>query len=296
MAGVLQQILSFFMSILAFFVSLLGVPVDTVAYQDIAYGTDQNQTLDLYLPDSYDKEIGLVVMIHGGTWQRGDKSYFADDIANDSSEYNIACASINYRLISYGGSVSMQDIYDDITAAISKCIDIAAEQGITINKVMVRGFSAGAHIALCYAYTQEDVCPLPLVAVYAVSPIADMTDLDLYYADTLAWPENLCKLGSMMCGHTYTLDTFDENIEYIKTISPAQLVTSDSVPTLVFHAKQDPIVPYKNVERLFNAFAEKNPKHDIVISEIAGHGPGQDPAASEELNKLYAQYIKEYLK
>lgn len=296
MAGVLQQILSFFMSILAFFVSLLGVPVDTVAYQDIAYGTDQNQTLDLYLPDSYDKEIGLVVMIHGGTWQRGDKSYFADDIANDSSEYNIACASINYRLISYGGSVSMQDIYDDITAAISKCIDIAAEQGITIDKVMMRGFSSGGHIALLYAYTQQAAWPVPVVAVYAESPVADLTDKDLYYGETLAWTENLCKLGSMMCQHTYTMDTFEENIAYIKTISPASCVTADSVPTLISHGKNDPIVPFSNAQRLFDALSAAGIQYDLVISETAGHGISSDSQASSKASALYEKYIDSYLK
>lgn len=296
MAAFFQKILSFFMSILAFFVSLFGISVDTIAYKDVAYGDDPIQTMDLYVPDSYDKELGLVLMVHGGTWQRGDKSAFANEAKNDSAKYNVACATINYHLISYGGTVSMQDIYDDISLSIKKCVEIAAAQGVTLNKVMVRGFSAGAHIALCYAYNQKDVCPLPLVAVCAVSPIADMTDLDLYYADTLAWPENLCKLGSMMCGHTYTLDTFEENIEYIKTISPAQLVNRDCVPTLTFHSTKDPIVPYSNVERFFNALEDHGPAHDIVISESAGHGPGQDPAASAKLEELYGEYIKEYLK
>ena len=291
----LQQIVAFFMAILAFFSSLLGLPVDTVAYTDVAYGTDERQVMDLYVPDGYDKTVGLVVMLHGGSWQRGDKSSYADDIASDSAEYNVACASINYRLLKYGGPITLQDIYDDITASIEKAVEIAAQQGVTIDKVMMRGFSAGGHLALLYAYTQQDAWPIPVTAVYAESPIADMTDKDLYWEETIAWTENLCWLGSMMLDHTYTMDTFDENIEYIKTISPAQCVRADSVPTLLTHGKKDTVVPFRNAQYLIDALEQSGAEYALVISETAGHGIGTDASAVAKAERLYEQYIDDYL-
>ena len=291
----LQQIVAFFMAILAFFSSLLGLPVDTVAYTDVAYGTDERQVMDLYVPDGYDKTVGLVVMLHGGTWQRGDKSHYAQNIANDSAEYNVACASVNYRLLKYGGPITLQDIYDDITASIEKAVEIAAQQGITIDKVMMRGFSAGGHLALLYAYTQQEDWPIPVTAVYAESPVADMTDKDLYWEETLAWAENLCWLGSMMLDHTYTMDTFDENIEYIKTISPAQCVRADSVPTLLTHGKKDTVVPFRNAQYLIDALEQSGAEYALVISETAGHGIGTDASAVAKAERLYEQYIDDYL-
>lgn len=292
----LQQIIAFFMAILAFFSSLLGLPVDTVAYTDVAYGTDERQVMDLYVPDGYDKTVGLVVMLHGGTWQRGDKSYYAQNIANDSAEYNVACASVNYRLLKYGGPITLQDIYDDITASIEKAVEIAAQQGVTINKVMMRGSSSGGHLALLYAYTQQNMWPIPVTCVYAESPVADMTDKDLYWEETLAWTENLCWLGSMMLDHTYTMETFDENIEYIKTISPAQCVRADSVPTLLTHGKKDIAVPFRNAQFLIDALERTGAKHDLVISETAGHeGVRSDPSAAAKAERLYEQYIDDYL-
>lgn len=291
----LQQIIAFFMAILAFFSSLLGLPVDTVAYTDVAYGTDERQVMDLYVPDGYDKTVGLVVMLHGGSWQRGDKSHYAQNIANDSAEYNVACASVNYRLLKYGGPITLQDIYDDITASIEKAVEIAAQQGVTIDKVMMRGFSAGGHLALLYAYTQQDAWPIPVTAVYAESPVADMTDKDLYWEETIAWTENLCWLGSMMLDHTYTMDTFDENIEYIKTISPAQCVRADSVPTLLTHGKKDTVVPFRNAQYLIDALEQSGAEYALVISETAGHGIGTDPSAVAKAERLYEQYIDDYL-
>lgn len=291
----LQQIVAFFMAILAFFSSLLGLPVDTVAYTDVAYGTDERQVMDLYVPDGYDKTVGLVVMLHGGSWQRGDKSHYAQNIANDSAEYNVACASVNYRLLKYGGPITLQDIYDDITASIEKAVEIAAQQGVTIDKVMMRGFSAGGHLALLYAYTQQDAWPIPVTAVYAESPVADMTDKDLYWEETIAWTENLCWLGSMMLDHTYTMDTFDENIEYIKTISPAQCVRADSVPTLLTHGKKDTVVPFRNAQYLIDALEQSGAEYALVISETAGHGIGTDASAVAKAERLYEQYIDNYL-
>lgn len=291
----LQQIIAFFMAILAFFSSLLGLPVDTVAYTDVAYGTDERQVMDLYVPDGYDKTVGLVVMLHGGSWQRGDKSHYAQNIANDSAEYNVACASVNYRLLKYGGPITLQDIYDDITASIEKAVEIAAQQGVTIDKVMMRGFSAGGHLALLYAYTQQDAWPIPVTAVYAESPVADMTDKDLYWEETIAWTENLCWLGSMMLDHTYTMDTFDENIEYIKTISPAQCVRADSVPTLLTHGKKDTVVPFRNAQYLIDALEQSGAEYALVISETAGHGIGTDASAVAKAERLYEQYIDNYL-
>ena len=319
----LQQIIAFFMAILAFFSSLLGLPVDTVAYTDVAYGTDERQVMDLYVPDGYDKTVGLVVMLHGGSWQRGDKSHYAQNIANDSAEYNVACASVNYRLLKYGGpitlqdiydditasiekaveiaaqqgvtTITLQDIYDDITASIEKAVEIAAQQGVTIDKVMMRGFSAGGHLALLYAYTQQDAWPIPVTAVYAESPVADMTDKDLYWEETIAWTENLCWLGSMMLDHTYTMETFDENIEYIKTISPAQCVRADSVPTLLTHGKKDTVVPFRNAQYLIDALEQSGAEYALVISETAGHGIGTDASAVAKAERLYEQYIDDYL-
>lgn len=291
----LQQIIAFFMAILAFFSSLLGLPVDTVAYTDVAYGTDERQVMDLYVPDGYDKTVGLVVMLHGGSWQRGDKSHYEQNIANDSAEYNVACASVNYRLLKYGGPITLQDIYDDITASIEKAVEIAAQQGVTIDKVMMRGFSAGGHLALLYAYTQQDAWPIPVTAVYAESPVADMTDKDLYWEETIAWTENLCWLGSMMLDHTYTMDTFDENIEYIKTISPAQCVRADSVPTLLTHGKKDTVVPFRNAQYLIDALEQSGAEYALVISETAGHGIGTDASAVAKAERLYEQYIDDYL-
>ena len=99
----------------------------------------------------------------------------------------------------------------------------------------------------------------------------------------------------MMLDRVYTMETFDENISFIKTISPAQCVRSDSVPTLLTIGKKDTIVPYRNSLFLINALDEAGIKHDVVVSETAGHGIQSDAVAVAQAERLYEQYIDAYL-
>ena len=63
------------MSIIAFIMSLFGITPKTpgvTAYQNLAYASvSGSQKLDLYLPERDDKNVGLIVYIHGGGWASG---------------------------------------------------------------------------------------------------------------------------------------------------------------------------------------------------------------------------------
>ena len=67
--------------------------------KDIEYGVAAGESLklDLYLP-STQKPAPLIMIIHGGAWQGGDKSnsvFWAERFAG----YGYAIAAINYRLL-----------------------------------------------------------------------------------------------------------------------------------------------------------------------------------------------------
>ena len=67
-------------------------------FRDISYVSDpvsQRQKLDLYIPKRAKKPTPLVVWIHGGGWQAGDKKFGPFKSLLDKK---YAVASINYRL------------------------------------------------------------------------------------------------------------------------------------------------------------------------------------------------------
>ena len=49
-------------------------PVGVAEQQNLRYGTDQNQTLDLYYPEKQQGKLPVLIQFHGGGFFYGDKS------------------------------------------------------------------------------------------------------------------------------------------------------------------------------------------------------------------------------
>jgi hypothetical protein len=80
-------------------------------FGNMSYGSDQLQTFDLFVPNS-SKQLPLVIFIHGGGFEGGDKSdlYGQDwgvNLINALLSEGIAFASVNYRLLAVGDTTGV---------------------------------------------------------------------------------------------------------------------------------------------------------------------------------------------
>ncbi len=112
--------------------------------RDIPYtkNADKLQTLDVYsLPDSKNRPV--VVWIHGGGWQAGDKAevYDKPKVLNGK---NFVFVSINYRLLP---KVDMATLTRDVAKSIRWVHDHIAEYGGDPKRLLIMGHSAGAQLA-----------------------------------------------------------------------------------------------------------------------------------------------------
>jgi acetyl esterase/lipase len=112
--------------------------------RDIPYSkpTQERQILDIYSPNNA-KNLPVVIWIHGGGWQTGDKAsvqvkpqFFMDK--------GFVFVSTNYRLLP---SVDMETIIRDIAKSIRWVHDHIAEHGGDPNRLFIMGHSAGAQLA-----------------------------------------------------------------------------------------------------------------------------------------------------
>ncbi len=134
------------------FTTQVSAPLSEKRINDLAYGSHPLQTLDLFLPYGRSKvKTKLFVLIHGGQWIQGDKSYMEGYISLLKPKLpDFAFASINYRLVD-GSGIHLPQLEQDISAALSFLW--SKTDSFTISsKTVLLGESAGGQLALTNAY------------------------------------------------------------------------------------------------------------------------------------------------
>src|ERR1700730_10227911 len=119
----------------------LSAPNWTV-YYNIKYGVTDQERADLYL---LNKGVNpVVVFIHGGAWQAGDKSDYAGSYAEMYAMAGFHVVSINYRLASYGDRTTRWNAQlQDVQLAIRWLRQYASILRIDPTRIGALGESAG---------------------------------------------------------------------------------------------------------------------------------------------------------
>jgi arylformamidase len=106
-------------------------------------------SLDLYLPARDDCTLApLVVWVHGGGWQVGDKRNGIEPKRALFVGEGYGFASVNYRLSTEDASppVRHPDHVGDVAAAVAYLLANAPEHGLDATRVVLLGHSAGGHL------------------------------------------------------------------------------------------------------------------------------------------------------
>lgn len=265
-----------------------------MVFENLSYGNHERNVLDLALPKNVTGDIGLVLFIHGGAWIMGDKAEYSAFVRQYAEELQVATAAINYRYISE--SVHMDDILDDIDAALVKIKKTAAERGLNINKVLLTGASAGAHLSMLYAYRYKDTAPVKPAAVFSFCGPTNLYDDNFYVDGALGTVEEICALMSFACGENFTTDTKDAAKDALDTVSPLTYISADICPTAICHGEKDSIVPYSNALRILEAFEQHGVEYDFISFPNSDHDLSGDPDCTQQAFTLLRNYAQTYLK
>lgn len=124
----------------------VGLPA-TVAYNAVP-GVDRNLTsLDIFASRAT-CEAPVVMWVHGGGYQIGDKSNQVKDKVVLFNDHGWIFVSVNYRLTKPGqpGSAQYPDHYDDVASAVAWVHAHIADYGGNPSRIALFGHSAGADI------------------------------------------------------------------------------------------------------------------------------------------------------
>lgn len=113
--------------------------------ETLAYGSHPLQALDFWRARNAGAPAPLIVFVHGGGWQRGDKQTSGNSWQTPHFlSTGHAFASINYRLVP---DATVEAQAEDVAMSLRYLLDKAAQLGFDRKRVVLMGHSAGAHLS-----------------------------------------------------------------------------------------------------------------------------------------------------
>lgn len=245
--------------------------------RDVAYvagSTDPMQQLNFFKPagltsgPSAKEGFPVVVFIHGGNWDSGDKDYRfgGQDIYNNIGRFlaarGIGCANISYRLIP---AVDWRAQAGDAARAVAWVHAHAAEFGGDPNRLFVMGHSAGAQLAMRTALDRATLERLgvPAGAIRGIIGVAG-AGYDLSDAQTYA-------LGSDPRWYAKRFQLGAADTDWQKAGSPIQFVTAAAPPVLLLRAggEDKPLIRQSDLMR--DALIRAGARADLVVAPGLSH-------------------------
>jgi len=115
--------------------------------RNLAYGPQSRQILDVYFPEGERIKRPVLIFIHGGSWQYGDKSHQAV-LLRPYLEQGILGVMINYRL---APQFTFPDQLEDGLLALRWVYENIERFGGDPDNLHLAGHSAGAHLSTLLA-------------------------------------------------------------------------------------------------------------------------------------------------
>jgi acetyl esterase/lipase len=269
-------------------------PLDAIdARRDLPYaGTDHpRQKLDLFLPKkpADEKPLPVVVFIHGGGWQKGDKSGGARNVAPFVSGGHYAGVSVGYRL---SGEAKWPAQIHDCKAAIRWIRANAKTHNLDPDRIGVWGASAGGHLVSLLGtsggvqelegdlgpHTRESSRVACVVNFFGPENFMTMLPPE-------AHANAFGAIGALFGG------SLSEKSAEAKAASPVTHITADDPPIFTAHGTKDPLVPFAQAQELDAALKKAGVPHLLMEMSGAGHG-----FRSAELETRLTQFFDLHLR
>jgi len=224
------------------------VSAETKTLLNLPYGDHPRQVLDFYQAES-DSPTPVVLYIHGGGWQGGDKK------TNPKAflDKGISVVAINYRYVKNAVkenvSPPVKAPLEDAARALQFIRSKAGEWNLDKERIGATGGSAGGCSSLWLAFhddmadpNSEDPIARESTRLYCAAVNGAQVSLDP--KELRQWMPNY-RYGA----HAFGLRNLDEVAEerdeimpWIQEYSPIQHVTKDDPPIAMFYGGEVPVV------------------------------------------------------
>ncbi len=217
----------------------LTTPDDIIRFDDLRYGEDDMQVLDIYCPKGTTAPLPTIVSVHGGGWIYGDKERY--------SHYCMRLARRGFTVVNFSYRLAPEHKYpaqiQDTCAVMHWLRSHAAEYPVDLNNLFMAGDSAGGQI--CFQFLTMLTNP-KYAKKFSFAPPEDMTvracalNCGCYYIPVSRFitparvspmvecllPENYLPVASSLQAHRYVKKNFPPafvmttHTDFLKKMAP----------------------------------------------------------------------------
>lgn len=222
---------------------------------DVSYGANSEQVFDIYLPENRSTNTKVMILVHGGGWNAGDKSQM-----NDFKDYirqvlpDVAVVNMNYRLADASNPPHPMQM-NDITLVVD-ALEVNRDEYVIGSDIGFMGTSAGGHLSLLWSYAYDTSKKVTMVC-------------------SLVGPTNLADEAYINSENQALRDLifqFGNDIEFLREVSPLFKANTTSPPTILFYGAQDPLIPNSQGIDLHARLNELNVINEFTLYPDGGHG------------------------
>jgi acetyl esterase/lipase len=271
-------------------------PGRVTVQNDVVIGTGGGRELkaDIYTPPGAPKEAPAVLLIHGGGWIGGDRSQLRG-YGFLLGRKGYVCVSCEYRLAP-GANWPAQ--VHDVKAALRWMRANAAELGIDPGRIAVSGNSAGGHLSLMVAGTQnvpefEGEGGNPGVSTSVAAAIS-------FYPPVVLQANG--RLGSEPEGQERNLESAISSLmgpgvpeAAYAGASPSTHAAADFPPTMLVHGTDDDLVPDGESLGMYAALRKAGAPVEMHMFAGQPHGFDADPILGRACADLMLNFLARYV-
>ncbi|WP_195210537.1 alpha/beta hydrolase [Actinomarinicola tropica] len=253
---------------------------------DVVFGVGGGRDLrcDVYTPPGGAERAPAVILVHGGAWRQGDRTQLRGyGILLGSEGY--VCIAPEYRLTPEAPWPAQ---IHDVKAAIRWVRAHADRLGIDPERIAIEGNSAGAHLALLAAGTQD---------VAAFEGEGGNPGVSTHVAAALAiYPPTLFSAGPRERGAVPLLALTEEGDDEVARLAgPLSHVTADFPPTMLIHGTADETVPPLASIRMYEALVEAKVPVELHMYADQPHAFDAQPAFGRQCAAEMLLFLDRYL-
>lgn len=267
-------------------------------------------TMDIVLPTEkvFKNGAPILVNIHGGGWNGGDRYHVGGAWAKALTQKGIAIATISYTF-AVEGKTDITNCIIDVKDALRFLVKNSKKYGIDPTRMMTTGHSAGGHLALLAALAPNDKFvgepslkkyEPKFVGAIGFAPAVSFVNPEADYKGTVSYGaycfarlmggslgeirdfQKECKVNSFE--FLKAKNPKDKRIALAEEVSPINYLTRNSCPILIIHGSKDDLVSYKASKLMANKAKEIGA--NVIYVEVTGadHGLGgaKIPQTDEE--------------